>query len=74
MRIVRCIFMSINLKVIYLSFIGPLFEYKDIIWDNIQDYLNEKLENVQVDSYLWYKLIIKKRIVRRNRMGVIRKT
>lgn len=42
--------MSINLQAIYLSFIGPLFEYKDIIWDNIQNYLNERLENVQVGA------------------------
>ncbi|XP_071149550.1 uncharacterized protein [Mytilus edulis] len=38
------------LQTIYLSFIRPLFEYTDIIWDNIPDYLSDKLENMQLEA------------------------
>ena len=38
------------LQTIYFSFIRPLFEYTDIIWDNIPDYLSDKLENMQLEA------------------------
>ena len=33
------------LQVIYFSFIRPLLEYGDIIWDNIPEYLRDKRES-----------------------------
>lgn len=38
------------LQTIYFSFIRPLLEYADIVWDNIPDYLTECLENIQLES------------------------
>ena len=35
---------------IYLSFIRPIFEYADIIWDTQNQTLINKLENVQIDA------------------------
>ena len=37
-----------HLQVIYFSFIRPLLEYADIIWDNIPEYLRDKLESIQI--------------------------
>jgi hypothetical protein len=37
-------------QVIYFSFIRPLLEYADIIWDNIPEYLRDKLESMQIEA------------------------
>jgi hypothetical protein len=34
----------------YLSFIQPLMEYADVIWDNKKQNLINKLENIQLDA------------------------
>lgn len=39
-----------HLKVIYFSFIRPFLEYADIIWDNIPEYLSDKLESIQIEG------------------------
>ena len=39
-----------HLQVIYFSFIRPLLEYADIIWDNIPEYLRDKLESMQIEA------------------------
>jgi hypothetical protein len=35
-----------HLQTIYISFIRPLMEYGDIVWDNITDYLKQSLEDL----------------------------
>jgi hypothetical protein len=39
-----------SLEKIYCSFILPVFDYADIIWDNCTLYLSEQLENIQLDA------------------------
>ena len=39
-----------QLQTIYFSFIRPILEYGDVIWDNIPNYLKDKLENVQLEA------------------------
>jgi hypothetical protein len=34
----------------YISFIRPLMEYADVIWDNQKQNLINKLENIQLDA------------------------
>ena len=38
------------LQTIYFSFIRPVLEYADIIWDNVPLYLKERLENIQIEA------------------------
>lgn len=38
------------LEKIYLSFIRPLLEYGDVIWDNTNKSLVNKIENVQIEA------------------------
>ena len=39
-----------HLQTIYISFIRPLMEYSDIVWDNIADYLKQSLESLQLEA------------------------
>ena len=39
-----------HLQSIYFSFIRPVMEYADIVWDNIPDYLNQSLENLNLEA------------------------
>jgi hypothetical protein len=39
-----------SLEKIYISFIRPLMEYADVIWDNQKQNLINKLENIQLDA------------------------
>ena len=39
-----------TLQIIYFSFIRPLLEYADIIWDNIPEYLKNEVDKVQNES------------------------
>jgi len=39
-----------TLEKIYISFIRPLMEYADVIWDNQKQNLINKLENIQLDA------------------------
>ena len=38
------------MQTIYISFIGPLIEYGDMVWDNIPYYLKQSLESPQLDA------------------------
>jgi hypothetical protein len=38
------------LKTIYLTYIRPLLEYADVIWDNSLTYLVDKIEKVQMEA------------------------
>jgi len=40
----------IQLQTIYFSFIRPILEYGDVIWDNIPNYLKDKLESIQIEA------------------------
>ena len=37
-------------KTIYITFIRPLLEYADVVWDTKTQKLINKLENVQVEA------------------------
>ena len=39
-----------SLGKIYISFIRPILEYADVIWDSQSQSLINKLENVQLDA------------------------
>ena len=39
-----------TLETIYFTFIRPLLEYADVVWDTKTQILINKLENVQVES------------------------
>ena len=39
-----------SLEKIYNTFILPLFDYADVIWDNCTLYLSQQLENIQLDA------------------------
>ena len=39
-----------HLQSIYFSFIRPIMEYADIVWDNIPDYLTQSLENLNIEA------------------------
>lgn len=39
-----------TLEKIYFTFIRPLLEYADVIWDNMSISLNKKFENVQLEA------------------------
>jgi hypothetical protein len=49
-RRVKCKLKRPHLQTIYISFIRPLMEYGDIVWDNIPDYLKESLESLQLEA------------------------
>ena len=34
----------------YITFVKPLSEYADVIWDNMSMSLNKKIENVQLED------------------------
>jgi hypothetical protein len=38
------------LETIYLTYIRPLLEYADVIWDNNITYLVDKIEKVQMEA------------------------
>ena len=39
-----------SLERMYFSFIRPLLEYADVVWDNINDALKHDLESVQNEA------------------------
>ena len=38
-----------TLEKIYFTFVRPLLEYADVIWDNMSISLNQTIENVQLE-------------------------
>ena len=39
-----------SLETIYLSFIRPLLEYADVVWDNCTQYEVDELEKIQIEA------------------------
>ena len=39
-----------TLEIIYLTFIRPILEYADVVWDNCYNYEVEILEKIQVEA------------------------
>ena len=39
-----------SLQVIYFTFIRPIIEYGDVVWDNIPQYLKNDLDKIQNES------------------------
>ena len=50
MRRVKYLLDRYTLERVYLSFIRPLLEYADSVWDNIPAYVNDTLENIQLEA------------------------
>ena len=50
MRKSRTFLDSYSLEKNYISFIRPLMEYADVIWDNQKQNLINKLENIQLNA------------------------
>jgi hypothetical protein len=50
LRKVRMTLHRFSLEKIYMSFIRPILEYADVIWDSQNQSLINKLENVQLDA------------------------
>lgn len=39
-----------SLEIIYMSFIRPILEYCDVVWNNCTQYEKDKLENIQLEA------------------------
>ena len=39
-----------SLEIIYTTFIRPILEYADVIWDNCNDYEKQELEKIQIEA------------------------
>ena len=39
-----------SLQIIYVSFIRPILEYADIVWDNCTQYELNALEKIQIEA------------------------
>ena len=39
-----------SLEIIYTTFILPILEYADVIWDNCSDYEKQELEKIQIEE------------------------
>ena len=50
LRNVKFILDRKTLQTIYFSFIRPVLEYADAVWDNIPDYLADKIESLQLEA------------------------
>ena len=50
MRRVKYLLDRYTLERVYLSFIRPLLEYADSVWDNIPAYISDTLENIQLEA------------------------
>ena len=36
-----------SLQVIYFSFVRPISEYRDVVWNNVPQYLKDDLDKIQ---------------------------
>ena len=50
MRKLKFILDRKSLETIYVSFIRPLLEYADVVWDNCTTYEEKELENIQTEA------------------------
>ena len=50
MRRLKCVLDCKSLKTIYTSFIRPILEYGNEIWDNCQQYKKDDLEKTQIEA------------------------
>ena len=62
-----------SLETIYLTFIRPLLEYGDVLWDNCTQYEKDELDKIQNEAARIAtsatKLITHIRSLKRNKMG-----
>ena len=45
------------LTILYTSFILPVFDYGDVIWDNCSDCHATALENLHLEVYILYAVL-----------------
>ena len=50
LRRFRLVLDRFSLEKMYFSFVRPLLEYGDVIWDNKVEYLSDKIESVQIEA------------------------
>ena len=50
LRKLKFILDRFTLQKIYFSFVRPVLEYADIIWDNLPDYLIKSIESIQLEA------------------------
>ena len=52
MRELKFVLDSKSLQTIYFSFIRPLLEYADVVWDNCTKYEADQLEKIEIEAAL----------------------
>ena len=50
MRRLKYVLERKSLEIIYISFIRPLLEYSDVVWDNCTNYEKEEIERIQYEA------------------------
>ena len=50
MRLLKTRLDRLSLQIMYFSFIRPILEYGDIIWDNLSQGLKDQLDKVQNEA------------------------
>ena len=53
LNIMRCLKICLDrksLQVIYFTFVRPIIEYGDVVWDNILQYLKNDLDKIQTEA------------------------
>ena len=50
MRRLKCCLDRKSLETIYLTFIRPMLEYADVVWDNCTNYENQELDKIQTEA------------------------
>ena len=50
LRSLKFILSRVNLERMYISFVRPLLEYGDVIWDNCTSYLKNSIESIQHEA------------------------
>ena len=67
-----------SLEIIYTTFIRPILEYGDVIWDNCAQYEKNEIEKNPIrgskNSNRYHKINIYQHLLQRNWLGYTRKT
>jgi hypothetical protein len=50
LRSFKFLLSRISLERMYYSFVRPVLEYADVVWDNLSDELNKEIESVQNEA------------------------
>ena len=50
MRKLKCVLDRKALQIIYYTFIRPILEYSDVVWDNCTQYEKNKFDKIQLEA------------------------